>query len=55
MEFITTKNSDTRFVELCSMLDNYLNGIMGKDIQQEKYNKHNELVDIDDVILLVVK
>lgn len=53
MEFIATKNSDTRFVELCSMLDNYLNGIMGKDIQQEKYNKHNELVDIDDVILLV--
>ena len=53
MEFVKTKSSDPRFVKLCSMLDNYLDGMMGVELQQKEYNKHNELVDIDDVILFV--
>ena len=34
-------------------LDNYLNDAIGEEKQQKKYNQHNALVDIDDVILLI--
>ncbi len=53
MRFIRTNNADTRFVELCSMLDEYLIKIIGEEKQQKEYNKHNVLADIDNVILLV--
>ncbi len=53
MKFIKTNNTDSRFRKLCCMLDNYLDDAIGKEKQQQEYNQHNALVDIDDVILLV--
>lgn len=53
MKFIKTNNTDIRFKRLCSMLDHYLNDVIGVEKQQKAYNQLNMLVDIDDVILLV--
>jgi putative acetyltransferase len=53
MKFIRTNNTDTRFVKLCSMLDQYLISVIGEKKQQKEYNKHNVLADIENVILLV--
>lgn len=53
MKLIHTNGEDTRFVNLCEELDQYLDQIVGKEKQQAEYNKYNNLNDIKDVILVL--
>lgn len=53
MEFIRTNHTDIRFIKLCSLLDACLQDAMGEEMQRKVYDKQNELVDADDVLLLV--
>jgi putative acetyltransferase len=51
MKFIYTDGYNQDFVELCRLLDDYLNKIAGGEENREQYIKYNTLRDIHDVIL----
>lgn len=52
MKWIYTDGTHKDFVELCSMLDQYLNDIVGGEKQREQYNCYNTLENIHDVVLI---
>jgi GNAT superfamily N-acetyltransferase len=52
MEYIITDGNNKDFIQLCGMLDDYLNEIVGGEKQREQYNQYNTLENIHDVILL---
>ncbi|MDF2613960.1 MAG: family N-acetyltransferase [Clostridia bacterium] len=52
MEIVYTDGTDRDFVELCKMLDDNLNEIVGGEKQREQYIQYNTLADIHDVILI---
>lgn len=52
MEKRYTNGKDKDFIELCELLDEYLDEIVGGRKQREEYNRYNTLEDIHDVILI---
>jgi GNAT superfamily N-acetyltransferase len=51
MKIVYTTGSDKNFVELCQMLDENLNEIVGGEQQRKEYVQYNLLNDIHDVVL----
>lgn len=54
MRIVYTDGSDKDFVELCSMLDDNLNEIVGGEQQRTEYIQYNSLNNIHDVVLAYV-
>ncbi|MEN8905421.1 MAG: GNAT family N-acetyltransferase [Clostridiales bacterium] len=52
MKIIYTNACNKDFINLCIMLDNNLNEIVGGEKQREEYIQYNTLEDIHDVILI---
>lgn len=52
MKIVYTDGKDADFLELCKMLDDNLNEIVGGEKQREQYVQYNTLEDINDVILI---
>lgn len=52
MEFVYTDSSDENFVELCHLLDDYLNEIVGGEKQRSQYVVHNAIEEIRDVFVV---
>ena len=55
MNFIYTDGSNSDFVQLCYMLDCYLNEIAGGEGNRSQYIQYNTLDDIKDVVLVYQK
>lgn len=53
MKLIFTDGNDSRFVDLCSKLDQFLNKSVGGEKQQAQYDKYNTLESIKDVVLVL--
>jgi GNAT superfamily N-acetyltransferase len=53
MEMTVTNGSDPRFAALCSALDDYLNELVGGEVQRREYNQYNTPTQVTDVILLL--
>lgn len=51
MNFIYTNGSNLDFIELCHLLDCYLNEIAGGEKNRSQYIQYNALNDIKDVVL----
>jgi GNAT superfamily N-acetyltransferase len=52
MKIVYTNGKNSDFIELCKMLDDNLNEIVGGEKQREQYVQYNTLEDINDVILI---
>ncbi len=52
MKIVYTDGKNVSFIELCEMLDDNLNEIVGGEKQREQYIQYNTLEDIDDVVLI---
>lgn len=52
MKYVYTDGNNKDFAVLCSMLDDYLNDIVGGEKQREKYAQYNTLENIHDVIVV---
>jgi len=52
MKIVYTNGSNQDFCKLCNLLDDYLNEIVGGEIQRKHYNQYNLLHDIHDVVLI---
>ncbi len=52
MKFIYTDGCNQDFIELCHLLDNYLNEIAGGEKNRSHYIQYNTLEDIHDVVLV---
>lgn len=52
MKLIYTNGENEDFINLCQMLDDYLNEIVGGEKQRSQYVRYNKLDDIHDVILI---
>jgi GNAT superfamily N-acetyltransferase len=52
MKIVYTNGKNSDFIELCELLDDNLNEIMGEEKQREQYVQYNTLEDINDVILI---
>lgn len=52
MRIVHTDGQDIDFIELCRLLDDYLNNIVGGEKQRSQYVQYNTLDDIHDVILI---
>lgn len=51
MRFIYTDGSNKDFIELCHMLDDFLNELVGGEQNRAQYIPYNNLDDIHDVIV----
>jgi GNAT superfamily N-acetyltransferase len=51
MEFIYTNGYNKDFIELCNLLDTYLNDLVGGEANRSEYLQYNTLDDINDVVL----
>jgi GNAT superfamily N-acetyltransferase len=51
MEFIYTDVNNRDFIELCHLLDDYLNDLVGGEENRSEYLQYNTLEDIHDVVL----
>lgn len=51
MEFVYTNGNNKDFIELCHMLDAYLNDLVGGEENRSEYLQYNKLEDIHDVVL----
>lgn len=54
MKIAHVDGKDRDFVELCKMLDDSLNEVIGGEKQREQYVQYNSLEDIHDVILIYI-
>ncbi len=54
MNVVLTDGRDKDFVELCRLLDENLNEIVGGEKQREQYIQYNTLDDIHDVVLVYI-
>jgi len=52
MEIVYTDGNNNDFIELCRLLDDNLDEIVGGEKQRKQYAQYNTLVDINDVVLL---
>ncbi|WP_343208645.1 GNAT family N-acetyltransferase [Anaerolentibacter hominis] len=52
MRFEYTDGSSTEFVELCGLLDDFLNALTGGEEKRQEYIPYNRLDDIHDVIVV---
>lgn len=52
MEIVYTDGNNKDFIELCRMLDDNLDEIVGGEKQRKQYVQYNTLEDINDVVLL---
>lgn len=52
MDFIRTDGKNKDFIENCRLLDMDLDRRVGKEIQREKYNKYNQLDEIQEAIVI---
>lgn len=52
MEFIRTDGKNKDFIENCKLLDMDLDRRVGKAIKREKYNKYNQLDEIQSAIVV---
>jgi len=52
MKVVYTDGKDQDFIELCQLLDDNLNEIVGGEKQRAQYLQYNTLADIHDVILI---
>ncbi len=51
MIFMNTDGSNPDFIELCRLLDDYLNELAGGEENRSQYIRYNTLEDIHDVVL----
>lgn len=51
MEFVYTNGKNPDFIELCHLLDAYLNDLVGGEENRSEYLQYNTLEDIHDVVL----
>lgn len=51
MRFIYTDGNNKDFIELCHLLDNFLNELVGGEQNRAQYIPYNKLDDIHDVIV----
>lgn len=51
MEFLYTDGRNQDFIELCHLLDAYLNDLVGGEENRTQYLRYNTLGDIHDVVL----
>lgn len=51
MRFVYTDGNNKDFIELCHMLDNFLNELVGGERNRAQYIPYNKLDDIHDVIV----
>ena len=54
MNVVLTDGRDKDFIELCRLLDENLNEIVGGEKQREQYIQYNTLDDIHDVVLVYI-
>jgi GNAT superfamily N-acetyltransferase len=52
LKYVSTNGNNSDFIELCKMLDNNLDELVGGNIQRKQYEKYNTLEDIKDVIVV---
>lgn len=52
MEFKRTNGKNTDFIENCKLLDIDLDRRVGREIQRDKYNKFNQLDEIQEAIVV---
>lgn len=52
MHFEYTDGSDYDFIELCHLLDSFLNNLVGGEENRAEYIPYNSLDDIHDVIII---
>lgn len=52
MKIVYTDGKNKDFIELCSLLDDNLNEIVGGEKQRKQYNQYNTLEKIHDVVLI---
>jgi GNAT superfamily N-acetyltransferase len=52
MRIVHTDGNNNDFIELCRLLDDYLNEIVGGEKQRKQYVQYNTLENIHDVILI---
>lgn len=52
MNFIRTSGKNIDFIENCKLLDMDLDRRVGREIQRDKYNKYNQLDEIQEVIVV---